>query len=163
MRDDFNKQTIETLARPSRPTAAPTPAAASPPAARAPSRPRRSTSASRPTSPPPQRAAPATIPRSPPSSAAAPTTASGSARTVPSWSTTTPLAYPVDLLQTWKRQAEETARQELERRGVSGDQAASSQVVHTGSGGLAQNGSVAAGEGGVAVDGDVHGDIRIGG
>ncbi len=74
------------------------------------------------------------------------------------------LAYPVDLLQVWKRQAEDTARQELQRRGAPKDQpGASSRVVHTGSGGLAQDGSVAAGKGGVAVDGDVHGDIRIGG
>ena len=75
-----------------------------------------------------------------------------------------PEAYPVDQLRTWKRHAEETARQEIEQRGPAGDRPAASQrVVHTGSGGLAQGGSVAAGEGGVAVEGDVQGDIRFGG
>jgi hypothetical protein len=75
-----------------------------------------------------------------------------------------PSAYPVALLQAWKRDAEERARQALERRGATkGEAADSSRVIHTGSGGLAQNGSVAAGEGGMAVGGDVHGDIRIGG
>ena len=74
------------------------------------------------------------------------------------------LAYPVDLLRKWKRQAEEAAREEIEGRAPTDDQAgAPAQTIHTGDGGLAQDHSVAAGKGGIAVKGDVHGGIRLGG
>jgi hypothetical protein len=75
-----------------------------------------------------------------------------------------PKAYPVDLLRNWKRQAEEAARQEIEQPAPPRDEAAGpAQTIHTGDGGLAQDHSVAAGKGGIAVGGDVHGGIRIGG
>ena len=75
-----------------------------------------------------------------------------------------PIGYPVDLLRVWKRQAEEAARKEVEGRAPPDDRAdAAARTIHTGDGGLAQGGSVAAGKGGIAVGGDVHGGIRIGG
>ncbi len=74
-----------------------------------------------------------------------------------------PARYPVDLLRAWKRDAEDAARREIEQRPAAGETHGedSATVVHTGSGSLAQGGSVAAGEGGVAVKGDVHGGIRL--
>jgi hypothetical protein len=72
--------------------------------------------------------------------------------------------FPPDLLRSWKRKAEGAARREVEGRASPGGRDdALTRTVHTGDGGLAQDHSVAAGKGGIAVGGDVHGSIRIGG
>jgi hypothetical protein len=75
-----------------------------------------------------------------------------------------PTAYPVAVLRAWKREAEEAARREIEEPAEpAGHAKQQSTAIQTGSGGLAQGGSIAAGEGGNAVGRDVHGDLRVGG
>jgi hypothetical protein len=75
-----------------------------------------------------------------------------------------PAAYPVEVLRAWKRKAEEAAKREIEQHAPSGEPVGTGGgAVHSGSGGLAQHDSVAAGEGGVAIGRDVQGGIRLGG